>query len=130
LTQTATLRKLQITVKEPAMNANRIEQTSGASSGVDFTFISTRQNEYFSRGWYWYDEHCDEPMGPFATVEEARADYNELRSPSSGLIAAKCPTCGGHGADPMSDNTNWLPCSTCNGTGAALLSSSDGSAKR
>jgi hypothetical protein len=31
--------------------------------------------------------------------------------------AAKCPTCGGHGADPMSDNTDWLPCQTCHGKG-------------
>ena len=30
---------------------------------------------------------------------------------------ATCPNCGGHGADPMSDNVNWLPCKRCNGTG-------------
>jgi hypothetical protein len=26
-----------------------------------------------------------------------------------------CPTCKGTGADPMSDNVNWLPCGTCHG---------------
>jgi len=29
----------------------------------------------------------------------------------------RCPYCGGHGADPMSDNVAWLPCPTCKGTG-------------
>lgn len=28
-----------------------------------------------------------------------------------------CPACGGHGADPGSDNVNWLACSSCQGTG-------------
>jgi hypothetical protein len=32
----------------------------------------------------------------------------------------KCPNCGGHGADPASDNVNWLPCKRCNGTGAIM----------
>lgn len=33
--------------------------------------------------------------------------------------ADKCSDCGGHGADPMSDNVNWLPCRKCQGTGKA-----------
>ena len=28
-----------------------------------------------------------------------------------------CAVCYGTGRDPMSDTTNWLPCSTCHGTG-------------
>ena len=28
-----------------------------------------------------------------------------------------CLVCKGTGRNPMSDNVNWLPCSTCNGTG-------------
>ena len=28
-----------------------------------------------------------------------------------------CPYCKGHGADPLSDNVNWLPCSECHGSG-------------
>lgn len=28
-----------------------------------------------------------------------------------------CPYCRGTGANPMSDNVNWLPCSSCSGTG-------------
>jgi DnaJ-class molecular chaperone len=28
-----------------------------------------------------------------------------------------CPRCRGHGADPMSDNVNWLPCGQCEGSG-------------
>ena len=29
----------------------------------------------------------------------------------------ECPTCAGTGANPLSDNTNWLPCQTCRGLG-------------
>lgn len=29
----------------------------------------------------------------------------------------ECRACNGHGADPMSDNVNWLPCRSCNGVG-------------
>ena len=28
-----------------------------------------------------------------------------------------CPDCGGHGANRMSDNVNWLPCWRCGGKG-------------
>ncbi len=31
-----------------------------------------------------------------------------------------CPYCKGHGADPLSDNVNWLPCGECHGTGRIL----------
>lgn len=31
--------------------------------------------------------------------------------------ATLCPVCGGHGADPLSDNSHPLPCYTCGGTG-------------
>jgi len=30
-----------------------------------------------------------------------------------------CRICKGSGADPMSDNVNWLPCGVCRGTGKA-----------
>jgi DnaJ-class molecular chaperone len=33
----------------------------------------------------------------------------------------KCPHCNGHGADPMSDNVNWLSCPTCQGKGELPL---------
>lgn len=33
----------------------------------------------------------------------------------------QCPTCRGTGANPMSDNTNWLPCYTCDGSGDMLV---------
>lgn len=29
----------------------------------------------------------------------------------------QCHVCKGHGADPMSDNLHWLPCSYCKGRG-------------
>jgi len=29
--------------------------------------------------WFWRDEDCEEPMGPFETRDEASADYRELR---------------------------------------------------
>ena len=32
--------------------------------------------------------------------------------------SAKCGGCNGTGADPMSDNVNWLPCKGCGGKGA------------
>ena len=28
-----------------------------------------------------------------------------------------CPVCKGTGANPASDNLNWLPCGACDGTG-------------
>lgn len=30
-------------------------------------------------GWYWMDEACEEPMGPFDSEAEARADHREMR---------------------------------------------------
>jgi DnaJ-class molecular chaperone len=33
----------------------------------------------------------------------------------------ECPSCNGHGADPMSDNLNWLPCQRCHGKGTIQL---------
>lgn len=32
-------------------------------------------------------------------------------------LGGSCPECRGHGADPLSDNVNWLPCRSCGGTG-------------
>lgn len=29
--------------------------------------------------WFWRDDDCDEPIGPFPTEVEAVADYEELR---------------------------------------------------
>lgn len=42
-----------------------------------------------------------------ATIEQ------EPHNPGTRL----CDVCGGHGANPGSDNTNWLPCVDCHGTG-------------
>lgn len=39
------------------------------------------------------------------------------RQPQAQGNDGKCKVCRGHGADPMSDNTNWLPCGSCGGTG-------------
>jgi hypothetical protein len=33
------------------------------------------------------------------------------------LANDKCTICKGTGADPMSDNVNWLPCTQCSGNG-------------
>lgn len=34
--------------------------------------------------WYWQDEFCEEPMGPFDTYKAAWADYKAVRkSPSA-----------------------------------------------
>ena len=32
-------------------------------------------------GWYWQDDDCDEPMGPFLSSLEALADYEAIRHP-------------------------------------------------
>jgi hypothetical protein len=29
--------------------------------------------------WFWRDEDCDEPMGPFDNREEAVADHRDMR---------------------------------------------------
>ena len=34
----------------------------------------------------------------------------------------KCKYCCGTGRNPLSDNLNWLPCSSCSGTGQAISS--------
>jgi hypothetical protein len=34
-------------------------------------------------GWYWLDDRCEEPMGPFDTKSEAETDYRELRQSST-----------------------------------------------
>lgn len=34
-------------------------------------------------GWYWQDDDCEEPMGPFNSKAEAQADHRELRPQSS-----------------------------------------------
>lgn len=31
-----------------------------------------------------------------------------------------CLVCRGSGRDPMSDNVNWLPCSSCGGSGVEV----------
>lgn len=33
--------------------------------------------------WFWIDDHCDEPMGPFDSHAEAMADFRDLREYSS-----------------------------------------------
>ena len=40
-------------------------------------------------------------------------------------VSQKCPECRGHGADPLSDNLNWLPCRSCGGTGTLPPSGQD-----
>jgi hypothetical protein len=35
--------------------------------------------------------------------------------------AKACPACRGSGAQPLSDNLNWLPCWSCGGTGRQRL---------
>lgn len=39
-------------------------------------------------GWYWQDDDCEEPMGPFASRREAGDDYRDCR-PSSPDGSAK-----------------------------------------
>lgn len=30
-------------------------------------------------GWYWQDDDCEEPMGPFQSYREAVEDHRECR---------------------------------------------------
>jgi hypothetical protein len=30
-------------------------------------------------GWYWQDDDCEEPMGPFSSRREAGEDFQECR---------------------------------------------------
>jgi len=34
--------------------------------------------------WYWQDDECVEPIGPFDTEAEARADYHAIRDRKAG----------------------------------------------
>lgn len=42
----------------------------------------------YADGWYWDDELCEEPMGPFDSKAEAQADHRELRPAPSGSGSA------------------------------------------
>lgn len=51
-----------------------------------------------------------------------RVSYNDAQVESVLAALARtggevCHVCKGTGRDPMSDNVNWLPCNSCNGTG-------------
>lgn len=51
------------------------------------------------------------------TVEPNFKAPNDDNEPDTVVVETTCSDCGGHGADPMSDNVNWMPCRKCQGTG-------------
>jgi hypothetical protein len=40
-------------------------------------------------GWYWQDDDCEEPMGPFSSRREAGEDHRECRPLSSNVSTPK-----------------------------------------
>lgn len=47
-------------------------------------------------------------------------EYDEFGHPIAHIDEPDpCPVCCGTGANPLSDNLNWLPCTQCGGTGQA-----------
>lgn len=51
-------------------------------------------------------------------MSRTAAEYmRDFPPPSPRQWLPKCRECGGHGADPLSDNVNWLPCKSCGGSG-------------
>lgn len=60
-------------------------------------------------------------LGLTEAARDALAAVDELatRTEKTSVARRFCRVCGGHGADPASDNTNWLPCGACGGTGLA-----------
>ena len=77
--------------------------------------------------YIFYHRPIGKPEIPLATTEiEANskvAAESDFYSAYEDLpvhvvkIEAICPHCNGTGADPMSDNVDWLPCQSCSGTG-------------
>lgn len=41
--------------------------------------VDDRDTLLRSDGYYWQDDECDEPMGPFELHAEAVADYHAMR---------------------------------------------------
>ena len=57
-------------------------------------------------------------MNPQFTEKEMIAEHHRVFDLAN---REKCSYCGGHGADPMSDNVNWLRCPECGGSGRAAI---------
>lgn len=61
------------------MSASNLQSGAEASFGI----VQFEQQQDFlgapTDGWYWRDDACEEWMGPFATLDEARADHRALR---------------------------------------------------
>lgn len=50
--------------------------------------VDDRDTLLRSDGYYWQDDECDEPMGPFELHAEAVADYHAMRPGSKGSLGA------------------------------------------
>lgn len=61
-----------------------------------------------------------ERTGP-VTITAFHPFYCTIHGPIDGpKCPSCCPSCGGTGRDPGSDNVNWRPCSECSGSGKAV----------
>ena len=60
--------------------------TNREAIGADARFWSEESNGGRSVTWYWTDDACEEPMGPFESEADAVDDYNALRAPFSDQI--------------------------------------------
>jgi hypothetical protein len=50
---------------------------------VSLIYWQASERDVVNGEWFWRDEFCEEPMGPFDSRAEAAADYRALRHPSS-----------------------------------------------
>lgn len=81
--------------------------------------------------WNNFCDYCGIEASPAARIALAKALISTADDPTVKYTVRsewreiieqvipdeRCTDCGGHGADPMSDNVNWLPCRKCQGTG-------------
>lgn len=58
------------------------QQQGGSSKRVEF-FCANDYASIFRTQWYWRDDACEEPMGPFDSRDQAVADYRLLRQLSA-----------------------------------------------
>lgn len=90
--------------KYPAHRQYRRKE-NGVYSMTDDEIIALAK----SCGFWGVDEWWKQELPKFRALIE--------KSHPTPAVPDACPTCHGTGADPMSDNLNWLPCWPCKGTG-------------
>lgn len=60
----------------------------GADRAPNFR-VWSEESDFGPTYWFWFDDHCSEPMGPFASHAEAMMDFRDCRPSSSDTGASR-----------------------------------------